>query len=68
MEDISTNICIGMQAFAFNVSCFANHMRESGNCPLCRSKVVEKPKKAEKCQMSQLSKYHAPSNGFISRK
>ena len=48
MEDISTNICVLECKHAFCVSCFANHMRESGNCPLCRSKVVEKPKKAEK--------------------
>lgn len=55
MEDISTNICVLECKHAFCVSCFANHMRESGFCPLCRSKVVEKPKKAEK--MPQESVY-----------
>ena len=48
MEDISTNICVLECKHAFCVSCFANHMRESGNCPLCRSKVVEKTKKSRK--------------------
>ena len=50
MEDISTNICLLECKHSFCVSCFAKHMRESGCCPLCRSNVIEKPKKCEKIQ------------------
>ena len=48
MEDISNNICLLECKHSFCVSCFAKHMRESGCCPLCRSNVIEKPKKCEK--------------------
>lgn len=47
MEPISDNICLLKCKHAFCTSCFAQHMRNSGSCPLCRDIVTDKPKKME---------------------
>lgn len=45
MDNISDNICLLKCKHSFCVSCFAQHMRHNGDCPLCRDSVTEKPKK-----------------------
>tara|TARA_Y100000816_G_C26024300_1_gene536005 strand:+ start:303 stop:875 length:573 start_codon:yes stop_codon:yes gene_type:complete len=45
METIQTNTCILECGHQFCVVCFALHMRENGNCPLCREKIIEPPRK-----------------------
>lgn len=47
METISDNICLLKCKHAFCTSCFAQHMRNSGQCPLCRDVVANKPKKID---------------------
>lgn len=47
MESISDNICLLKCKHAFCTTCFAQHMRNSGSCPLCRDFVADKPKKMD---------------------
>lgn len=47
-EETSTNIAKLDCDHSYCISCFAQHIRQSGSCPLCRKDIVSKPKKIEK--------------------
>ena len=47
METIKTNSCILDCGHKYCVVCFGHHMRENGNCPMCRQEIIKPPKKKE---------------------
>ena len=55
METIDKNICVLNCKHSFCVECFGQHMREKGDCPLCRDTVIEKPKKIEEMPPQTMS-------------
>jgi hypothetical protein len=44
METIHDNMCKLKCSHTYCVSCFAQHIRLNGNCPMCRGYVADKPK------------------------
>ena len=44
LETIDDNMCKLKCSHTYCVSCFAQHIRLNGNCPMCRGYVADKPK------------------------